>query len=251
MDWIPAIGGHNETQEFHVKVFALLTAKTTIIMMIWALVYGIPDIESWFEDYWWFFFIMLGVSSIITCAVLCLSKIFKIFPLNYLILLTYSIVHGFMFASLSGFLSGEGVFLASTISPVLFATLTIAPLFFKQKLHCLIMTGIFAITIWLLAMFYFIFFTERWYYIIPALFLIFLTGIFVYADIDLIVARYGISYGDYAIGASILYGDMIVFFIIAMGSARNSRGRNSRSLNRNYRHGYGARRHGFGFGRRR
>ena len=144
---------------------AILTLKSLFDVLIWGIIYGVPHLKNWFEEYWWIFFIFMSISILMIAGILLFWRKLNKFPLNYLTLIVFTIVNGFLYGSFSGFLSGEGVFLTSTLSPLLFATLTILWLIFNIWKHWFLIFLISCFSISLLSMFYFIFILDNWYYI--------------------------------------------------------------------------------------
>ena len=212
LDCIPALRDDDDRQNFVRKVFAILTAQTMFTVVIWAIIYAVPELHNWFQKNIWFYYVWLGVSIILIIAIMCCKRFSRKVPYNYFALFLYTLVESFMIGTLWTFYEAQGIFLAAVLCLVLFTTMTVVSWFTKKKPHMLIMLLFWWISLSIFAIFFLIFFTARWVIILCWIVLLVIGWIYVYIDVELIINRYGLSYDEYIIGALMLYQDIVMIF---------------------------------------
>ena len=213
LDCITKLKGDYEQQAFVRKVFGILSAQLLFTVILCAIVYATPAIEDWLQENLWFYFISLGISIILLCSMVCVKKVARTVPWNYIVLFTFTFFESVMIATISSFYNAESVFLAAVMTFVLFGTMTLISLFTSRKPHTLYMMIYVCFALSLVAIFFLIFFTNRYIIIIAMLVLLVVACIYVMIDIDLITEKHGLSYDDYIIGAVFLYVDIVTIFL--------------------------------------
>ena len=121
-----------------------------------------------------------------------------------------------MVATISSFYDAESVFLAATMTLVLFITMTVVALFTSRKPQTLAMMMYACFGLSMIAIIFMIFFTNKYIVIIAMVVLLLITCVYVMIDIDLITEKHGLSYDDYIIGALFLYMDIIQIFLLLL-----------------------------------
>ena len=192
--------------------------------------------ESWFEDYFWFFFIPFGIYIAAIAVILWFAKLIKIFPFDIITFWCYSVLEAFMVSSLSAFTSGEMIFYVSIIGSVMYGTIAIVSMFFKKKLHWAIMILVIFILVVAGSSILFAFFSDIWYVPFLGFFVLLLAGIITYVDIDNINGRFGLTFDDYIAGSLVLYQEVALVIIIVLGSAGKGRENRSGSNSRHHSH---------------
>lgn len=139
LDCITKLKGDYEQQAFVRKVFGILTAQILFTVILCAIVYATPALENWLQENIWFYFISLAISIALLCAMVCVKKVARTVPYNYIILFVFTFFESVMIATISSFYNAESVFLAAVMTFVLFGTMTLISLFTSRKPHTLAM----------------------------------------------------------------------------------------------------------------
>lgn len=212
LDWVTKLKGNYEQQGFVRKVFGILTAQTLFTVLICLVVYANKDLENWLQSNIWFYFLCLGITIVLIIVLICFRGPARKVPINYILLFTYTFFESLMVATFSSFYNAESVFLAAVMTLVLFITMTVIALFTSRKPHTLAMMMYVCWMMSIVAIFFLIFFTNRYIIIVAMSIMLVIACVYVMIDIDLITEKHGLSYDEYIIGALFLYMDLIMIF---------------------------------------
>ena len=168
----------------------------------------------------WGFLIVAFIVMIFTeIALICCRKMARKVPVNYILLLIFTLCESYLVANICSYyaISQPGIVIMSGLGTALI-TLACTLYAFFTKTDFTMMGGM----IWLLAMsllilvlFSFLFVWNTFLYNCIIAFCIFLMGIFLIYDTQLIVGKgkHKLSLDDYVIGALLIYTDIITIFL--------------------------------------
>ena len=137
-----------------------------VTVFICSIIYAVPELHNWFQRNLWFFFIWLILSIILIIAIVWCKRFSRKVPYNYIALFLFTFVESLMIGTLWTFYAPQGIFLAAVLWLVLFTTMTVVSCFTKKKPHLIIMLLYCWIALAIFAIFFLIFFTERWIIIV-------------------------------------------------------------------------------------
>jgi len=99
-------------------------------------------LNDWFKSNIWFYFVCLGITIVLICALICFKKVARKVPVNYIVLFTFTFFESLMVGTLCTFYEAQGIFLAAVMTLVLFITMTLIALFTTRKPHTLVVMSI-------------------------------------------------------------------------------------------------------------
>jgi FtsH-binding integral membrane protein len=145
-------------------------------------------------------------------------KTFQKSPNSYILLVCYTISHSYLIAVIILFYKVETIYQAAATTAGMFVVLTAYAVYTKGDMQ-LMGAGLSAAvnSLFWLIMFIFIWGASKILYLIIAVIVVILMAVFIVYDTRLIVGnqhkKFCLDLDDYAIGAVILYSDIITMFI--------------------------------------
>lgn len=162
----------------------------------------------------------------ILLTLLCCNKFFKKFPLNYFLLFTFTLCESYLVSILCANSDPKDVLISASLTCSVVICLTlyawITDTDFTTFGGILFVLGI----IFIGGSIILIFIKSKVFYIIMTCLGIFLFSLYIIYDVQLIIGkgRYSLDYDDYAIGALILYIDIINLFLEILSLTNATRG---------------------------
>ena len=159
---------------------------------------------------------MIFVSLVIEIAIICCKGCARRVPLNYILLLTFTVCQSFVFGVITSMYTAESVLMAAgmtlgmTFALTLYACTTKTDFTACGALFFTLSIGMMA----LMALSFFMTFAEWWYPVLSALLLVFY-GLFLIYDTQMVLGggKHELTYDDYIVGALILYVDIMMIFL--------------------------------------
>ena len=217
MDKIPGIEGDRDRQRFIIKVYALIVVMLAVTSVWAGLVYTSLDLKLWVFSNLWLFYLSLVViigQSVMLC---CFWKKLRSFPFNYVMLTLWTVTHSYLIGAITAQYEPAVVISATVCTTVMFIGLTAYACFTKTELKYLHGFAISLVLMIIMVIILGIFIrTKIWYQILVGL-IIALLSVYIIWDTKMIVGgrhkRYQLDLDDFAIGAMILYSDIITIFL--------------------------------------
>ena len=191
------------------KVYGILTIQLIITFGFICLTF-INKIKNYLKSHFLIFFICVVISFIICLILICGRKTSRKFPINYILLIIWTLCESYMLATCASYYNYKIVLSAVGITIGLFIGITIYAIKTKTNftycggiLFCFLGISIF------FCVFGFIF--GKWGRIVYCALFVFIYSFYLLYDTQLIFKRFGIGYSidDYIIAALNLYIDFI------------------------------------------
>lgn len=189
----------------------------TVTVLWTGLVYASNDLQIMIYDNLWLYYLCLVVTLGISIGMTCHYQKVRKVPLNYILLSIYTVTHSYLIAAITAQYEMETVMLAAVSTWGMFISLTLYACFTKKDLTKL-GGALCAATIALFIGIIFLAFVN-----IPIvrvaiiIIVIILMAVWLVHDTQLIVGgshrKFQLEMDDYAIGALIIYSDILTIFI--------------------------------------
>lgn len=202
-----------ERQWFIRKLLTLLALQMAFTATMWAIVYGVQDIEDWLEDNHWVFYVSISVSLSISIGMCWFNDCIRVFPLNYIWLTILSLSKSVMVASISSFCSAESVFLVAWMMLTLFTTMAVVVMFTSKRPNILAMMAYAFLSLVVIAALFLIFFTNHFITIIVTFILLMGICAFETFDVNRIITKKEVTLDEWITGALFLYMDLTLILI--------------------------------------
>ena len=207
------------------KVYGILSIQLLITFAFVSITF-IKKVRKYLSENFLLFYICLVLSIILCIILICVKKIAKKFPINYILLIIWTICESYLLATASSYYNYKLVISAIGITIGLFIGITIYAIKSKTNftycggfLFCFLGISLFFM------LFGFIF--GKWGNIIFCALGVFIYSFYLLYDTQLIFKRFGIGYSidDYIIAALNIYIDFIEILINVLsllGSSNNN-----------------------------
>jgi len=196
------------------KVFAILSAQLLLTALLCVISISNSDVKNFQLQNKALFYLAVGVAVIISLTLFCFIQTARKVPLNYLLLLLFTLAKAYIVSFLCITTSTKVVFMALAMTCALVVGLTLYAFVTKTDFtgygHYLFIAGIVMLVIGL-----FLSFTNnRVMHVIFSGFSVMLFSFYLIYDVQLIAGNHEskLDYDDYIIGALILYIDIIAIF---------------------------------------
>ena len=217
MDKIPGIEGDRDRQRFIIKVYSLIFIMLGVTSLWCGLVYSSDGLKKFVFGNLWLFYLSCVIIIAQTCGLFCFWRKLRAFPLNYIMLVVWTVTHSYLIGAVMTQYEPPVVIAAALCTTVMFLGLTVYACFSKGEMGYLIGFAIsLCLMILMTILISFIIRVKILYQIICAL-IIALLSIYIIWDTKMIVGgrhkRYQLDLDDFAIGAMILYSDIVTIFL--------------------------------------
>ncbi|CAI2372901.1 unnamed protein product [Moneuplotes crassus] len=213
LDCFSKMKGDSGRQGFVQKVFGIMGVQVLFTALFTYWVISDYGRMQFCIDNMWLYFVCVAGTVAIMCALMCIQKAARNFPVNYILLGIFTLLESYVVATIASMYEPQSVFLAACYAVGLFTILTIYACSTKGDIGCMgpliwVSMGLGLLTFIL----YFLFPSHIMHLIFCWVGLI-CTCIYVIYDVYLITEKHGLSYDDYIIGALLIYTDLISLFI--------------------------------------
>ena len=158
---------------------------------------------------------LIFVSLAIEIAIICCKSCSRNVPMNYLLLLMFTVCEAFIFSYITAFCAGESVLMSAGMTVGMTVVLTAYACCTKTDFTtCGGLFFVLSIAMFFLVAFSTFFIFASWWYPVLSAILVVIYGFFLIYDTQLIAGSgsHGLSYDEYIIGALILYVDIMMIF---------------------------------------
>jgi len=198
------------------KVYVILMLQCLFTALATAGVYFHEPTKKWMADHYYLHYVSMGLGIALMIVLMCFKKIARKVPVNYFLLLAFTLVWSYMVAGYTMKFPPEIVLCAASTTFVMTVGLTIVALFMKKDITkfggalgaaslCLIPLILFSF-----------FFPSRILYIVICVVVIVLSSIYIVYDTQRLT-RGHLQFDEYIIGALSLYTDIINLFMALLG----------------------------------
>ena len=175
-----------------------------------AFVKARKDVADWMIKNWWLEIVALVIGAILMISIFCCRKTCaRKVPINYILLITFTVVWSYAVAGCCKFFAVEKILIAAAMTLAMFVGLTVYAIFAKaEQINCCIAMGIaLGFAIWPMFILGFLFPTGPFYWNLLYLLIILATCAYIVWD-TYVILNY-LTTDEYIIGALILYVDLI------------------------------------------
>lgn len=210
--------GDRDRQGFIIKTYSLILIMLSVTTFWCFLTYYSPGLKKFCLENIWLYYLTAVCVIAISIGLMCKYKMFQKAPNSYILLVVYTLTHSYLIGVIILFYKIDTIYQAAAATFGAFIALTGFAIYTKGDLTmkggaiASLCNGL----LWLIV-FMFIFGTNNTLYTIFAIFAVFILGVFIVYDTQLIVGgkhrKFQLDPNDYAIGAIIIYSDIITMFI--------------------------------------
>jgi FtsH-binding integral membrane protein len=220
-----SLNRENDKANFIRKVYLLLSFQFFVTFLFVLISVFSDGFRDFVYENWWVMIISSVLAIIVIVVLFYSKKARRNFPLNYILMFTFTLLMSFTLACICAFYYPEVILMAFGITLCITIALTIYSFFIDENIVILIGISIvlpfgmimFLLTIILIG-------SDDIYRLVFCPLAVILYGIYLVLDTYYMVAddRYGANYDDYIIGVVSLYIDIIGMFtyILAIFSKR-------------------------------
>lgn len=221
LNFIPGIEGDRDRQKFIIKVYSLIT-----IMLVWtvALCYFVSSNSSAlafvFNNIWLFYVCLIGFIAV-SIGMSCHYKKCRKVPLNYALLVLYTLFHSYVVAAIIPHYKVEAAIYAAVATLFMFIGLTAYACFTKTdmtKMGGLLSSMMMMVFVFLI--FQFVIGYSKGFHLFITLAIICLMSVWIVYDTQIIVGgkhrKYQLDLDDYVLGAIIIYSDILTIFLYVL-----------------------------------
>ena len=229
---VNAVSGNEQGSDrgrFIIKVYSLLTVMLAVTTMTAALVYKSETAKKWMFSNQWLLWVCVALVLVVMCSICCCWKVFRKFPLNYVLLAVYTLCHSVMVAAIVPMYEPGTIIGAAACTMSMFLGLT--ALACKMKVNITFIAGIITTLFTTIITLVIVNFLVRSKIVDMCIIgvCIVLLSVYMIFDTKLIIGgkhkRVGedcLDEQDYIIGAMILYSDIITMFLYVLELMGNS-----------------------------
>ena len=208
------------------KVYYILTSQLLLTVIFVIVAHNSLSFNTFQIENIWLFYVCLVISIICMYALGCYQKIARKVPLNYILLLVFTLCESYIVSFIASRYDRDTVLIAASLTAAMTIGLTLYAIFTKTDFTtcggilmvccvCLIFGGILSI-----------FFHNKWLRLILAILGVILFGIYLVYDTQLVIGKNKNKYSidDYIMAAMNLYIDIIQIFLYLLqivGAANN------------------------------
>jgi len=207
--------GSREREGFIVKVYGLLFIQLMITTIIVAMTMIFPKIRTFMNNNKVIVWICIPIAVIIPLLFYFWKSKMRIFPLNYVLLFTFTFVESYLVANITAICEPYRVLVSAGFTLFLVIGLTLFALFSNRDITlCYVMPWMSVFLIIPFVIFISIKPHEFLQYLIMILVCLVL-GVYILWDTQMIMGgkKWAIEYDDYSFAVIILYLDIIAFFL--------------------------------------
>lgn len=205
----------NDRKNFIAKVYSILACQLAFTSIVLGVVAGDEEVREAIQELFWVFIACWIASILLMISIVCSRSVSRKYPTNYIALFIFTLLETFILAYFCSYYSPAAVLSAGVMTFGVTTALTIYA--FKTKKDFTTIGGILVVAITSLILFgvMLIFFWSEWVYTLYALIAVFLFGLFIVYDTQIIAGgRYQeLTYDDFVIGALLLYVDIVGLFM--------------------------------------
>lgn len=200
------------------KVYLILSLQF-LLTVLWVI---IPQVSQTFNEFqvknYWISIVCSVVSIIIIYALACFKYCARKVPLNYILLIIFTMCKGYIVSVIAAASDPPTVLLAAGLTLGIFVMLTVYAIFTKSDFTTcwgLFFAFIGVIIVGSIAAY---FFRNKWVNLVVAIAIAFIMCFYIVVDTQLIVGNKSrmLTIDDYIMGAMILYIDVIQLFLMIL-----------------------------------
>ena len=128
---VPNLRDDRPRQQFIIKTYTLIIMMLCVTMAWTVFLYDSPSMTKWVFSNIWLYYVSLAMVIAISCAMICLYKRCRVFPLNYMLLGVYTLFHAYMVGALCTRYNPETLISAFACTGAMFFGLTTYACFTK------------------------------------------------------------------------------------------------------------------------
>jgi FtsH-binding integral membrane protein len=205
-----------DRQNFVSKVYGILGFQLTLTSLITSIPVFNDNAKIWMHDHYGLMITAMIGSIVICCVMICCINLTRMVPINYLLMLGFTLCESYMVASVAARYSPEIVIQAATMVAVMTVGLTFFACCTSVDFVLVgpILVFILSMAVMMSMLFMFVFMLDKLRVFYCTLGVIFYS-IYLVMDTQLIMGgkRYEVDIDDYILGAIILYTDIIMLFL--------------------------------------
>ena len=198
------------------KVYTILSVQLIITASSIAAVKLTPGLNSSFKGFGVWAIVALLVAIVIEIMILCVRRLARKVPVNYLLLLVFTLCEAFAFSVICSYysvqttLAAAGTTAAITVALTAYAMLTNTD--FTMMGGMIVVVSVAVLVISLMSVF--LHFVAWWHPLVSCILIVFY-GLFLIYDTQLVAGgkKHSLSLDDYILGALIIYVDVMGIFL--------------------------------------
>lgn len=215
-EWIPKPTEDNDRRGFIKKVYGILCTQLAFTCIIVTMGTQIEEFKAWLTSNFIFLIVCISINIITVLVLICMKKAARKYPMNYILLFTFTITEAFLVANVAAYYASMTVLMAAILT--LSVTIGVTVYAFRHKEKFLFWPG----TLWgitfgglILVIFFAVFYDSLLINLFICAIIIILYTMFLVFDTQRIVnnQRWSLGYDDYIIGALYVYIDIIGLFL--------------------------------------
>ncbi|OMJ80062.1 hypothetical protein SteCoe_19752 [Stentor coeruleus] len=215
-EWIPKPKENDDRKGFIKKVYGILCTQLAFTCIIVTMGIQIEAFKEWLTSNFIFLIVCFSINIITVLILICMKRASRKYPMNYILLFTFTITEAFLVANVAAYYASMTVLIAAILT--LSVTMGVTVYAFRHKERFLFWPG----TIWgltfgclVLVIFFIVFYDSLLVNLFICAAIIILYTLFLVFDTQRIVnsGRWGLSYDDYIIAALCVYIDIIGLFL--------------------------------------
>jgi FtsH-binding integral membrane protein len=194
------------------KVYGILTLQLFITVALCSLTF-INDVRMFIQQNTALFWVSVILSLILIIPLLCFKNVAKKVPLNYILLISWTICEAYMVAVVCSIFEPNVVLIAAGCTLVVTGAITIYACFAKEEFSFL--GGFLSSSITLLFLFSLMVFFFPFMNTLLCIFGVFLYSLYLLFDTQMIIGRFDseLSVDDYILASLTIYLDIIQIFL--------------------------------------
>ena len=205
-----------DRRNFVRKVYGILATQLLITSIV--TYYPVKNFEArlWMHEHWGLMLAAMIGSVAICCTMICCINLTRTVPVNYILMLGFTLCEAYMVAGVASRYSPEIVMQAASMVALMTLALTLFACFTSYDFVLIgpVLVLILSMAVMMSMIFMFVFAFEKLHAFYCTLGVVFYS-IYLVMDTQLIMGgkRYEVEIDDYILGAIILYTDIIMLFL--------------------------------------